>query len=265
MRALIGKTQGVLRDGWRGVRRGLVDLLFPGACASCGKELAVDEFVGSDAQFCIHCLDLLELFVGPTCRRCGVALTEAAAAFAAKRGGCLYCDGQKLWFDRTIAAGRYAGHLRELLLRMKHREGQTLALAMGRLLMDRCGAELESVRPDVVAPVPMHWRRRLSRGTNSAAVLAEVLARRLRAPLADGLLRRRRHTRPQFECTPAQRWDNVRRAFSVGTAYHLNRAHVMLVDDILTTGATCSEASRELRRAGAERVTVVVVARSVSQ
>jgi predicted amidophosphoribosyltransferase len=120
------------------------------------------------------------------------------------------------------------------------------------------------VRADVVVPVPMHWRRRLVRGTNSAAVLAEILASRLRAPLAAGLLRRRKYTKPQFECTPPQRWDNVRRAFSVASGYHLDDAHVVLVDDILTTGATCSEAARELRRCGAMCVTVVVAARSIS-
>jgi predicted amidophosphoribosyltransferase len=99
--------------------------------------------------------------------------------------------------------------------------------------------------------------------TNSAAVLAEVIARRLRLPLAERLLRRRRATVRQSELTPAQRWENVRRAFSVRAGYHLEKARVLVVDDILTTGATCSEAARTLRRAGAERVTAVVAARAI--
>src|SRR5262245_53951180 len=68
--AIVGKTQGLLRRGWGGVRRGLVDLLFPGTCASCGKELALDEVPGSDVPFCADCLDSLELFDGPMCSRC---------------------------------------------------------------------------------------------------------------------------------------------------------------------------------------------------
>jgi ComF family protein len=259
---MAGRTNSLVRAGWRGLRRGWTDLLFPGACVSCGSELVSD--VGADdLPFCVECLDRLELFAGPTCRLCGVELPESGPVGVSKRG-CFRCDGRKLWFDATIAGGKYTGLLRELLLRMKHAEGQSLSLAIGRLLADRCREKLESVEPDVVVSVPMHWRRRLTRGTNSAAVLAEVLAGRLRVPLANGLLRRRRHTPPQFSLTPPQRWENVRQAFSVGSAYYLHKAHVMLVDDILTTGATCNEAARALRAAGAETVTAVVAARAIS-
>jgi ComF family protein len=174
------------------------------------------------------------------------------------------CRGHKLWFDETFAAGLYASRLRELVLRMKQSEGDPLSLAVGQLIWRQCGERLRSADADVVVPIPLHWRRRLARRTNSAAVLAEVLAGRLRVPLATGLLRRRRHTRRQVELTPHQRWDNVRNAFSVRGGYHLNKARVLLVDDILTTGATCSDAARALRKAGAIRVTVAVAARAVS-
>lgn len=260
---MAGEMKAQLWAGWRGLRRGLVDVLFPGACTSCGDELA-DAPSEIELPFCADCLESFELFDGPTCEQCGVALRETECLRESKRGGCVYCDGRKLWFDGTIAAGLYAGRLRELLLRMKHAQGQGLALAIGRLVAETCREKLARVEPDVVAPVPMHWRRRLMRGSNSASILAEVLAGELRAPLAEGLLRRRRPTRPQFECTPPQRWDNVRRAFSVAAGYHLRNAHVLLVDDILTTGATCSETARELLRSGASRVTVAVVARSIS-
>jgi predicted amidophosphoribosyltransferase len=103
----------------------------------------------------------------------------------------------------------------------------------------------------------------LAHRTNSAAILSEVLSRKLEVPFAERLLRRRKHTQPQSSVTPSQRWDNVRHAFSVRNGYHLNQAHVLLVDDILTTGATCSEAARALRKAGAARITVVVVARAI--
>jgi ComF family protein len=261
---MVGRTEVLIRAGWRGVRRGLTDLLFPGACVSCGTEMAAGEFADGDLPFCVECLDLLELFDGPTCRLCGAKLSDAGPPSTSRQGGCFRCAGRKLWFDATIAVGPYAGLLRQLLLRMKHAEGQSLSLAIGRMLANRCREKLESVEPDVVVSVPMHWRRRLARGTNSAAVLAEVLAARLRAPLANGLLRRRRNTPPQFSLTPPQRWENVKRVFSVGSAYYLRNAHVLLVDDILTTGATCSEAARALRAAGAEAVTVVVAARAIS-
>jgi predicted amidophosphoribosyltransferase len=170
-----------------------------------------------------------------------------------------------LWFDETICAGLYRGRLRELLLSMKRAEGDWVSLAVGKLVWKLRQERLEALRADVVAPISSHWRRRLEHGTNSAALLAEVLAKQLGVPLAGGLLRRRRHTMRQFDLTPPQRWKNVRQAFCVRAGYHLREAHVLVVDDILTTGATCSEAARTLRSAGAERVTIVVAARAISE
>jgi len=153
--------------------------------------------------------------------------------------------------------------MRELLLRMKPAEGDALSLAMGRLLFRIRGEQLAKIGADVIAPIPLHWRRRLAHRTNSAAVLAEVLSSKLGLPRADGLLRRSRYTWRQFDLNPPKRWENVRQAFAVRAGYHLRAAHVLVVDDILTTGATCSEAAKALKNAGATRVTVVVVARAL--
>jgi ComF family protein len=154
--------------------------------------------------------------------------------------------------------------MRQWLLQVKRRQGDLLSLAAGRLIWQHHQDRLTAAKPDVVVPIPMHWRRRWSHGTNSAAVVGEVLAGRLRTPLADGLLRRRRYTPPQFSLPPSERKANVRGAFAVRVGYHLNQASVILVDDILTTGSTCSEAARALKRAGAARVTVVVAGRTMS-
>jgi len=176
--------------------------------------------------------------------------------------GCYRCAGRKLWFDGTIALGLYSGTLRDSVLRMKSAEGDSLSLAMARLLWHRRREQLTKLNVDVVAPIPLHWRRRLAHQTNSAALLAEVVANKLSVPLAERLLRRSRSTLRQFDLSPPERWKNVRRAFSVRAGYHLRSAHVLLVDDVLTTGATCSEAARVLKRAGAKEVTVFVVART---
>jgi predicted amidophosphoribosyltransferase len=92
--------------------------------------------------------------------------------------------------------------------------------------------------------------------------VAEVVGRRLRLPVARRLLVRRRNTKPQFSLHPGERFTNIRGAFRVATGYHLSAARVLLVDDILTTGATCSEATRALLAAGAAQVSVLVVARA---
>jgi ComF family protein len=241
-------------------RKAIVNLAFPASCVSCRAEIGSSEHEAAEILVCADCLDQLELFTGPTCHRCGAR----APACPATRDQCGRCSGVRLWFDETIALGEYTGAMRQWLLRMKHRQGDPLSLAAGRLIWQHHHDRLTAAEPDVVVPIPMHWRRRWSHGTNSAAVMAEVLADRLRAPLATKLLRRRRHTPPQFSLPPSERKANVRGAFAVRVGYHLNQANLLLVDDILTTGSTCSEAARALKRAGAARVTVIVAGRTMS-
>jgi ComF family protein len=250
------------------MRRATLDLVFPAACASCQAEFA-DEPPDPSLPLCSACLDEIERIDGPTCRQCGAPVPrigrdhDMPAIQVKQHGSCARCRGRKLWFDETIAAGLYSSRLRELLLRMKRVEGDGLSLAIGQLVWQQCAERLTAAKADVVVPIPLHWRRRLAHRTNSAAIVGEVLARQLTLPLAERLLRRQRHTKPQASVTPTQRWENVRRAFSVRGGYHLSDAHVLLVDDILTTGATCSEAARALRKAGAGKITVVVAARAI--
>jgi ComF family protein len=258
-------------DAVKKLAAGAMELVFPGTCVICRTELGNDERPVADVPFCSECFDELELFAGPMCEQCGapvpafgIQMSRDEVSRPKKQSDCYRCRGRKLWFDATIAAGAYEGQFRELLLRMKQSDGDSLSLAVGRIIWHRRREQLESLQADVVAPIPLHWRRRLVHRTNSAAVLAEILASRLRVPLAERLLRRRRHTVPQSSLTPPQRWTNVRQAFSLGGGQHLKDAHVVLVDDILTTGATCSEAARVLRKAGAARVTVVVAARAIA-
>jgi ComF family protein len=250
-------------------RRGIADLLFPPSCANCAAELDESASAGRDVWLCDACFDAMDLFSGPMCVRCGapvpgiVADETQVATKPRARVGCYRCTGRKLWFDETIALGAYEGSLREVILRMKNAEGDSLSLAMGRLFIEKREERLAEIDADVVAPIPSHWRRRVVHRTNSAAVLAEVVAGQLRVPLAERLVRRSRYTVRQSDLSPTERWTNVRRAFSVRTGYHLKAAHVLLVDDVMTTGATCSEAARALRQAGAERVTVAVIARAM--
>lgn len=244
----------------RPLRDAVLNVTFPAACVGCQAELAVRDSGAGEALVCEECLCDLALFSGQTCLQCGAKTSGAAGDLSE----CGVCRGVKLWFDEAVALGEYGGLLREWLLRMKTSRGDLMSLAMGRLIWHRYRARLVEFQPDVVVPVPMHWRRRWSHGTNSAAVIAEVLADNLNAPLAPRLLRRLRHTPPQFSLPPSQRRANVRRAFAVRSGYHLERANVLLVDDILTTGSTCSEAARALKRAGATRVMVAVAARTLT-
>jgi len=257
----------------RYLQHGVADLVFPPRCVSCDTELDEDSTAG-EASICADCLEQFTIFEEPMCELCGAPLPFAMPANEspsprpsrkgkARRAGCYQCRGRKMWFDATIALGLYGGQLKDILLRMKQAEGDALSLAIGRLIWQQRGQRLAALGANVVAPIPLHWRRRIAHRTNSAGLLAEVLSSKLGVPRADGLLRRNRATARQFDLTPSKRWENVRNAFAVRAGYHLRDAHVLLVDDILTTGATCSEAARALRSAGAARVTVVVAARAL--
>jgi len=115
---------------------------------------------------------------------------------------------------------------------------------------------------DVVVPVPLHWLRRIRRRFNQSGDLAEAVGKRFGLSLRAGVLRRVRPTRSQVGLTATQREDNVRGAFRVLRPQEVRERRVLLVDDVLTTGATCSECARTLRRAGAKRVYVAALARA---
>jgi len=242
----------------RRLASGTIELVYPASCAGCGAGIDPADLRGSRALICATCVGELAFFSGPACLRCGAPVPAKS-----DRDECVRCRGVKLWFDETVALGEYEGRLRDWVLEMKNHQGDRLALALAELIWERCHERLLAPRPDVVVPVAMHWRRRCTRGTNSATIIAERLARRLGIPLAAGMLRRERNTPPQFTLPPSERRANVRGAFSVNAGYHLQRARVLVVDDILTTGATCSEAARVLKRSGAARVAVVVAARTL--
>lgn len=241
--------QGALHRGAGAV----VDLVFPPRCAACGQRL----LGGTQPLLCGNCQAQLAGEEMPRCARCAAAMShDDDLEF------CPHCHNLPLHFDRAWTLGSYAAELRDAVLRSKHARDEPLSQALAELLWQRRGAALAELNITAVVPIPMHWRRRLSRRTNSPEVLAEALARHLRAAYVGRGLRRRRATREQSYLDRDARRRNVRQAFTVGRRRPWDGAHVLLVDDILTTGATCSEAARMLKRAGAAQVSVVVIARS---
>jgi ComF family protein len=232
------------------------DLLFPPHCAHCDVDLT-----GAAARLllCDDCGEKLGPADWASCLQCGAPSSPDRKP----PESCEFCRGAALRFDTAFSLGVYQGELREVVLKMKNRFGDPLSEAMGRLLSLRTGRRLASLRVDAVLPVPMFWRRRLRRGTNSAAILADRLARHLRLPLASQVVYRARNTLPQATLRPRQRFRNVRGAFRLNAGYHLDGLRLVLVDDVLTTGATCDEVARLLKQAGASMVVATVVARGV--
>jgi ComF family protein len=230
-------------------------LVFPWSCPVCGAE-------GSGSPFCPSCrLGILEQSAQAamsSCPRCALPV----GPFADLRGGCAACRDRSLGFDSAIALGPYDGALRDLCLRLKHEQNAWLAPRLSDLLVEARHDAISQLPSDVwIVPVPLHWSRRWQRGYNQAEALASGLARRLGLPVRHRL-RRVTATERLAHKGRTERADIMHGAFRVRTGGKLTGRTVILVDDVLTTGATCSAAARALKKAGAARVVVVVIARA---
>jgi predicted amidophosphoribosyltransferase len=145
---------------------------------------------------------------------------------------------------------------------MKTPAGEPLAAAIGQLWCALRGSQVAAMKPEVVVPIPMHWQARLRRRTSSAETLARQIALHLGIPLAMRVIRCCRRTLPQKGLNPRERFRNVRDAFALSPSAAIGGARIVLVDDVLTTGATCNEAAKVLKSGGASMVVVAVMARA---
>jgi ComF family protein len=237
----------------RAFLQSLLHLLYPGACHVCDTPLAPGA-----GPFCANCRKELTVDPHAQCPRCA----GNVGPFAHVADGCPLCRGTPFPFDKVVRLGPYEGHLRDVVLRMKHATGEGLAELVGELWAECAEARLRGLGADVVVPVPLHWRRRWWRGYNQSEALARALAARLGLPCRPSWLRRIRNTPDQKgQSAPAKR-ENVRNAFRARGPGLTGRT-VLLVDDMLTTGSTAGEAARALRQAGAKCVVVAVLARWV--
>lgn len=244
---------GYLTTLGRELGRGFLQVLYPAVCGACGRSLEMGE-----AGFCSTCRALLLTDPYPACPRCA----GTVGPYVPTDKGCTHCRGVHFHFERAVRLGPYDGLLRELILRLKHSPGETLAETLAGLWAERTGPHLRNVGADVVIPVPLHWRRRWQRGYNQSEALARTLAASLGLPCRPGWVYRTRATPFQVEQTPAGRVKNVHNAFRARPWARLRGRTVLVVDDVLTTGSTCSEVAKALRQAGAVRVVVTVLAAS---
>lgn len=232
-----------------GAPRRWVDWLWPARCLLC------DEHGHAGRDLCMACSDALP-WNRSACVRCAIPLPHVAATRNAICGDCLRHPPP---LAQTYAAFVYHGGIDRLLPRFKFHGD----LAAGRLLAQLAAdAFAQHDRPDALIGVPLHRARLRQRGYDQALELARPIARALRITLRDDLLIRVRRTTQQSRLDAPQRRRNVRGAFAT-TLKAANGwpAHVALIDDVMTTGATLHAAAKALRRAGVERVDAWVCAR----
>ena len=223
----------------RPLLRALVELVFPPRCAACGEPVAAE-------PFCPVCADAVDP-VPAGCPRCGLPGADAT---------CGACRADPPAFDAVRSAALFGGPLADAIHALKYGGRPALARPLGAWLASRValppGAE--------VVALPLARGRRIARGYDQAGLLADVLARESGARRLRGALRRVRDTPPQVGRSRDERARNVRGAFEAAPS--AAGRDVVLVDDVVTTGATADAAARALREVGARSVTVVSLARA---
>lgn len=238
---------------WRLWRTHAFDLIFPPQCVACHAVLSD----GHAVQICSACRAEIAGDEIAACVRCGSRVATNPYA-----SSCPSCRGEAFRFQRAIAIGNYRGRLRELIYQCKRRHQETVAFQLGRLLGRRAMVSLlRTIDFDCIVPMPSHRFRQWMRGMNPALVVAEGVARETRCELIPDLLRYQRHTAKQGTLSRTRRLENVKSSMRVNPRLDPRGLRILLVDDVMASGATANEASRALRDAGVRNIVVAVVAR----
>jgi competence protein ComFC len=230
----------------------LSSLFYPATCVVCSGDVERPEYL------CESCRSRAPRITSPFCAKC----SEPFSGAITQTFSCANCEHRTLHFDSTVAAYRSRGLVRKLVHEFKYGRQRhlrhPLAEWLGETMSD---PRLRDRRFDLIVPVPLHPARERERGFNQATLLAELLARQVGVPLRS-VLERIRYTTTQTAYDRAERMENLHDAFRLRKNMNVRELHVLLIDDVLTTGSTLSECARVLKEAGAISVHAATAARA---
>jgi ComF family protein len=253
----LAKQQGV--RGWlKGISDAFVSVFFPAGCRICDRLLTG----ASRVPICGDCLSTFVPAPGISCEICGRQL----AGWTPKPEQALLCPAcvdKTYAFDRARSFAVYEGALVDAILLLKFEQIAPLGAWFAERLSEMVCREGNAMAADVVVPVPLHRQRERERGYNQAALLSLPLAKRLHLPHKAVLLMRTRARPDKRILSLEERWESVRGAFATRPGSQVDNLRVLLVDDVLTTGATLDACARALRDAGAKSVLGLTIARAV--
>lgn len=230
-----------------------LDFLFPPQCLSC------QALVAAHGTLCLACWKEVPFIAAPQCACCGLPFEYALGEDAL----CGECLKEMPPYAKARAVFVYNDTSKELVHKLKYNDQLHLAAVYGPWLAKAAGELLPAC--DIIVPVPLSWRRFVGRRYNQAALLADALAKKTGLPVLPDALERARHTPPQTGLSRNQREKNVSGAFKINKKYKkdLTDKTVLLVDDVMTTGATLGACAATLLKAGAKEVNVLTLARTL--
>jgi ComF family protein len=241
------------RKAMANLARTALDILLPPRCIACG------ELVFENGSLCGTCWTEIDFITSPLCITCGYPLE----ADAKKDSLCGHCIQKTPEYDQARSVFCYNEKSRAIIISYKYSDKTHSTERFVEWLM-RVGKEMIE-ETDIIMPVPLHWRRLFERRYNQAALIANILSERSGVEGEMMALRRRKYTKPQASLTRRQRLKNLKGVFVVNDKYvdKIKGNNVLLIDDVATTGATIAECSKVLKKAGAEKVFVLTLARTV--
>ncbi|HIC92114.1 MAG TPA: ComF family protein [Syntrophaceae bacterium] len=240
-----------IKDCWEA----FLDLIFPPKCLVCHVPLEARD----NYQLCPSCLSGITFIKPPFCTLCGMPFKSQDSLDHL----CGECLTSKRYFTKARSVGFYEGTLLKAIHLFKYHRKIHLALPLGYMLSDSVSQLFHMEWVDLLIPVPLHHRRLRERGFNQALLLARILKKRYNKTLATRVLRRWRWTEPQVNLSEKARKNNVKGSFVISNHMTVKEKNILLLDDVYTTGATINECGRTLLKAGANKVYVLTLARSV--
>jgi ComF family protein len=231
---------------------GIASLFYPPVCTICSASVASREYL------CQDCEAKITRIVPPFCAKCSEPFEGAITGPFT----CANCAHRRIYFDAAVAAYRSRGIIRRVILDFKYGRQVHLRHLVARWLLAALDDNrLREQRFDVIIPVPLHPARERERGFNQAALLAELLRAHMSIQMKP-MLERTRYTTTQTAFDRAERMENLHGAFRLRKTADVRNLHVLLIDDVLTTGSTLNECARVLKKAGAISVHAATAARA---
>ena len=234
--------------------RSVLNLIYPMRCVICGEDLDPEGalYLCPEHRRRIHFIE--ESF----CSICGKKLYTLPEDDLI----CSNCRETKRYFDLGYTTAIYEEIIQTMIHDFKYKGKEFLKYPLRQMVYDGIFRHVNYRDIDIIIPVPLHWRRYMHRRFNQALELARLTSKKLDIPIVKRNLRRIRYTTPQVYISPEERLTNIKGAFQVMDAGALRGKRVMLVDDVLTTGATLNECARVLKKAKVKEITVVTLAQS---